>query len=96
MVEFAELTKEEQPFFDKITEKVRAAVLEKKCTYGQLDLRMDLLATHVENPLDFQRLAEADDFNFWHDIYGIRNHLNRNTGKLRSGFLPRFTKRETA
>ena len=41
-------------------------------------------------PLDLQRLLEADDFNFLHDILGIQRHADLNTGKLRDCFIPRF------
>lgn len=53
---------------------------------------MDLVACHCNgNPLDLKALLEADDFNFWHDVGGITENLNRTTGKLENHFLPRFT-----
>ena len=59
-----------------------------------LDLQMDLVATHANGcPMDFARLVKADDFNFWHDISGIRAHLDRDSGNLTRCFLPRFSKR---
>lgn len=54
---------------------------------------MDLDAVNETIPLDFERLALADDFNFAHDVFGIMNHLNRTTDKLENFFLPRFMKR---
>jgi|TARA_R100000544_G_scaffold34719_3_gene21649 hypothetical protein len=60
----------------------------------RMSLHMDLCATHANgNPMDFARLLAADDFNFAHDIAGIQNHLNRNTGKLENFFSPRFSAR---
>jgi len=57
------------------------------------DLLMELEATHSNgNPMDFQALLKAPAFDFAHDIYGIRNHLNRKTGKLEHCFVPRFSK----
>ncbi len=53
---------------------------------------MDIEACHASNPLDLEGLAKADDFNFIHDVFGIRRHLNRSTGKLEDCFSPRFTK----
>lgn len=56
----------------------------------RLSLQMDLIATHSNgNPLDFEKLAAFDDFNFTHDVVGIYNKINRETGKLRDLFVPR-------
>lgn len=58
------------------------------------DFRMDLTAVHLnDTPIDLGKLLGADDFNFVHDIMGIRKHLNRTTGKLENCFLPRCAKR---
>lgn len=55
-----------------------------------LDLKMDLTATHLNGcPLDLEKLLNADDLNFFHDIYGIGEHLNRKTGQLTDCFVPR-------
>ncbi len=63
--------------------------------YDRLDLHMDLTATHANGcPLDFDRLLHFDDFDFSHDIFGIIQHLNRNTGQLGGRFLPRCAKKE--
>lgn len=51
---------------------------------------MDLTACHANGcPLDFLKLAAADEFNLSHDVYGIVNHLERDTGQLRGEFQPR-------
>jgi hypothetical protein len=57
-----------------------------------MDFDMDIEACHLSNPLRLKELLEADEFNFAHDIYGIMNNLNRETGKLQNCFLPRFSK----
>lgn len=57
--------------------------------------RMDLIATHANGcPMDFKRMAEADDFNFTHDFCGIANRIDRTTGKLTLCFLPRFARKQ--
>lgn len=57
------------------------------------DTHMDIIAVHMNGcRLDLQRLLEFDDFNFAHDIYGIRNCIDRSTGKLLSNFIPRCRK----
>lgn len=61
--------------------------------YGSRQSRlMDLLAADGVNgnqPLDWKALVEFDDFNFIHDVGGIHNTIDRSTGKLTKGFLPR-------
>lgn len=61
-----------------------------------LNVAMDLTATHANgNPL---RLAEmlidastSKSASLLHDVYGIRRHLNRHTGKLGENFTPRYS-----
>lgn len=56
-----------------------------------LDWDMDVTAVHANGtPLRLAELAEADDLNFAHDLCGIRRHIDRETGNLTDGFLPRF------
>jgi len=58
--------------------------------YITIDAMMDIEATHCSgNPLDLAKLLEFDDFNFSHDVFGIRRTLNRHTGKLTCCFSPR-------
>jgi hypothetical protein len=58
-----------------------------------LSTEMDLCATHANgNPMDFEKLASADDFNLAHDVCGIARHLDRNTGKLENYFSPRCSR----
>lgn len=53
-------------------------------------LIMDLTATHANGtPLDLPKLLAAEPFDFTHDIFGIRRHINRKTGKLEGCFMPR-------
>lgn len=61
--------------------------------YRRLNLLMDLTAADGVNgndPLDWDRLLAADDFNFLHDIGGISRHINRETGEIGGHFLPRM------
>ena len=75
---------------DRIIE--RAGDLDLICD-DQITHELDLIATHLNScPIDFQRLLDANDFK--HDFCGIYRHLDRETGKLTSCFLPRFRKRE--
>ena len=58
----------------------------------KLDMIMDIDAANKDCPLKLQELLDTDDFNFYHDLMGIGQHMNRNTGKLEDCFLPRFAK----
>ncbi|WP_374650297.1 hypothetical protein [Rhizorhabdus sp.] len=56
----------------------------------KIELLMDLVATHASGcPLDFQKLHDFPDFSFMHDILGITQHLDRQTGRLLRFFRPR-------
>lgn len=53
---------------------------------------MDVTACHCNgNKLDLAALLQADDFNFAHDVCGIRRHIDRETGELEDCFVPRFS-----
>lgn len=54
---------------------------------------MDLEATNCNGcPLNFQKLLDFPDFDFNHDIAGIRRHIDRSTGRLGDCFSPRCSK----
>ncbi len=53
-------------------------------------LCMDIEACHCNGcELDLQKLLDAPDSDFGHDVFGIRRHINRRTGQLEDCFLPR-------
>ena len=69
---------------------IRASKIDKGIPL--LHINMDFIATHCNgNPLRLKDLLKADDFNFAHDYFGIKNCLNRKTGKHENCFVPRFT-----
>ena len=72
--------------------KMASDLFEADFSYKQLDVIMDIDACHNNGcPLKLQELLEADDFNFAHDVFGIRRHIDRTTGKLQNCFLPRYS-----
>lgn len=82
-------TKEENVLIGKIAERA----IEMGLNIDKIEVMMDITAVHLNDcKLDLKRLLEADDFNFAHDVNGIRGCVDVNTGKLTSGFLPRFAK----
>ena len=57
----------------------------------KLTVIMDIESTHNNGcKLNLYELLKADDYNFIHDVNGIRRHINRNTGKLEDCFIPRY------
>lgn len=80
-------TREESEIISKIAR--RASEMDHR--YPLTDYCLDIEACHCNGcPLDLERLLKADDFNFAHDVFQIRSHLNRKTGKLVDCFLPRM------
>lgn len=82
-----------------VTRKIAKRAVEMAAKHGRtldpIDVAMDITATHRNgNPLRLRDLLEADDFNFAHDVFGIERKLDRSTGKLVGGFLPRFSQRQ--
>lgn len=60
--------------------------------YPQMDADMDVTACHANgNPLKLQELLTADDFQFGHDVFGIRRHIDRETGEFKDCFSPRYS-----
>jgi hypothetical protein len=87
------VTKRDAKLIDKVVDRIRHDVRMNALRRQPLDWRMDVLAVHATVGLDLQRLLDADDFDFRHDILGIYSELDRETGKLRDHFVPRFALR---
>jgi hypothetical protein len=60
-----------------------------------MEFLMDLATTHNHAcPLDFAAMAKGNPADVAHDVFGIRRHLDRETGLLTDCFLPRFAARQ--
>jgi hypothetical protein len=58
-----------------------------------MTFNMDLTACHANGcPLDLEKLLNAPDADFGHDVLGIARHIDRETGVLGDCFLPRCTR----
>ena len=57
---------------------------------SRTSLQFDIELCHKHTPLDLPALLQADDREFMHDVFGIKNHLDRQTGRLLDGFTPVF------
>lgn len=60
--------------------------------FDMMSMVMDLEVVHAETPLRLEEMLESENYDFIHDIAGIRRHLNRATGRLEDFFVPRFTR----
>jgi uncharacterized protein DUF6874 len=94
MINFT-VTKTENKYIHKIAKRAAEMAKAAGITYDLLTTEMDIVACHANgNPLKLDELLHADDSNFGHDVFGIRRHINRDTGKLEDFFSPRFSKPE--
>ena len=76
---------EELMLLDEITDRALGDI--------KLKMGMDIIACHANGcQLDLKKLLTFEDADFFHDINGISEHINRNTGKLENFFLPRCKK----
>ena len=92
MIDFKVETKEEARIISRIAQRAVAMAASAGIAYSFMDADMDLTACHCNgNPLRLEELLHADEFNFSHDVFGIRRHLNRETGKLEDCFSPRYS-----
>lgn len=83
--------KTEMEIVHSIAQRAAAQAQKLDIDYRLIDADMDISAVHVNGcPLRLSELLEADASNFAHDVFGIRRHLNRETGQLADHFLPRF------
>lgn len=87
-------TQDEHRTIQAIADRATAMALQhKRPAYPTPDAAMDITATHANGcKLRLDALLAAEPFDFAHDVFGIRNHLNRLTGQLEDGFTPRFAK----
>lgn len=53
-------------------------------------LEMDIVAVHMnDRRLDLTRFFTEADEDFKHDVHGIQDHIDRITGTLTDGWMPR-------
>lgn len=84
----------DKALIDRIVSRALAAGVGFK-TRDTQELLMDV--TYVHRNIFELRLADwlaAEFGDFYHDINGIRRHLNRREGTLGRCFVPRFARRE--
>lgn len=88
------IAKEDREAFNKVLDRANDMFRRHGTDIKPMTVEMDLAVTHNNCPLDLAALAEATPFDFSHDIVGICQHINRSTGELEDGFLPRYAKQQ--
>lgn len=67
-------------------------IVHKVGKFKKIDLMMDLEYTNDDIKLDFDKFLAFDDFNFFHDMFGIVQNFNRETLQMDNCFVPRCAK----
>lgn len=91
MISF-KISKTQQQIIQQIADRAAAMAANLETSpYPTVEAMMDITAAHANGcPLKLAELLSAEPFNFVHDVFGIRRHLNRETGQLENCFTPRF------
>jgi hypothetical protein len=85
------VSRQESELIERIVSRAVRVARENEIDYDKCTALMDITAVHANGcKLRLNELIEADAFNFNHDVFGIRSHLDRTTGKLTGCFVPRF------
>jgi len=86
------ISEQEFSLIERIAERAVKLADYLNVPWTKVECILDVVNVHLINPLDLQRLLEARDVHFNHDLFGIRDNFNRETLKLIDGFSPRHTK----
>jgi len=88
MIQWPTLTEEQKDDYQRCVERI---LTDCNDLYSgdRLLVEMDLAALHSQCPLNFKGLAEFPEEDFLHDVLGFVNHIDRETGELCDGFVPR-------
>jgi len=90
---FGNPSKHELALMQLIAQRMKNIMDEMGIEYADLlTICMDIQAAHAHCPLKLEELLQARDFDFIHDVSGIKVNLNRKTGKLENSFIPRYAK----
>lgn len=90
----ATVKKSKMGYVTKIAKRAIAMAAEHGVEWDLIDCQMDICAANSDVGLDLKKLLAFDDFNFAHDVFGIRRHMDRATAKLTGHFSPRSTARK--
>jgi hypothetical protein len=86
-------SKKEYQLVDQIVERSEPIFKKLKIDIDIPKLRMDIIACHLNHhKLDLDAMVTSNSISdVYHDVRGIACHIDRETGKLKDCFVPRFT-----
>jgi len=85
------VSKPESLLIERIARRASKMAQKGGVEYPIRDAAMDIIAVHANgSPLRLAELAQSSDFDFAHDVFGIRGQIDRTTGTLPERFSPRF------
>lgn len=85
-----DINKNDMKLISQIGERLKPIYAKQNINFIKQDFEMDMIACHLNGcKLDLDKLLNAENFTFNHDVAGIRNNLNRETGELDNFFVPR-------
>jgi Family of unknown function (DUF6874) len=91
-----EVSREDADLILQCAVRARGLYEKQGVSFDTFECDMDLTACHANGcPMDFAKLLAAPDFDFIHDVAGIRRHINRETGQIENCFMPRCHGRAT-
>src|SRR6185436_16467195 len=80
----------EHDLINKIANRAVVLAVKFEVPYEKMEATMDITACHANGcELDLNKLLAAPEPDFSHDVFGIRRHIDRRTGKIGGCFLPR-------
>lgn len=84
-------TRKETNTIRMICDRAQELADELALPFDMMMTMMDLSALQAGIcKLRLDELLHAERMDFIHDVWGIRRHLNRDTGALENHFLPRY------
>lgn len=90
MISF-KVSKSEHRTIVEIADRATTLARQHGIEYPTTEAMMDVTAAHANGcPLKLADLLAAEQFDFVHDVFGIRRHINRTTGQLEDCFVPRY------
>lgn len=86
-----DVTRKEAGTIRMICDRAHELADELALPFDQMSTMMDLTALQAGIcKLRLDELLRAERMDFIHDVWGVRRHLNRDTGVLENHFLPRY------
>lgn len=90
-IDWSALSNEELNLLNEITQRAVLVARENKVPLSPLHTLTSLGTTQIHHPLRLRDLLAADEDELMHEVLGIVQNLDPDTGRLEGLFSPRFT-----